>query len=84
METERITQLVVSILLAINAYFIRNLVQSLNDVKLELARLLTAQTYTQGALDNLDSETKDLYEKYGKLSTRVATLEANVKELKSS
>jgi len=79
-EEKTAEYIILSSLLAVNAFFIRNLVKSINDMKVELAKLLTSQKYTASSLETQAHEIKDLYEKYGSLSSRVITLEEKVKK----
>lgn len=67
--------IIVSCLLGINAFFIRSLVQSINEVKLELGKLITEHSNSKEKLSDHSEDLKDLYRRTNDQEAKIAVLQ---------
>ena len=67
--------IVVPVLLAVNAYFIKDLLNSINQVKLELARLLSQHDNSKEKIADHSEDIKDLYKQINGMRDRLHSIE---------
>lgn len=76
---EFLKYVIVVILLGANAFFIRSLVQSINEVKLELGKLVTEHSSSKEKLAAHSEDLKDLYKKTNDQEAEIAVLKEQMK-----
>jgi exosome complex RNA-binding protein Rrp4 len=84
MSIELLTLLgsIISILLAVNGYFFKELVQSTNDIKLKLSILITKHDNTEDLTKRNAANLTNLNERLHSLEARLLKLEAYNKNTK--
>tara|TARA_R110000787_G_scaffold5686_6_gene20543 strand:- start:5972 stop:6229 length:258 start_codon:yes stop_codon:yes gene_type:complete len=68
----------ISLLLMVNAFFIKDLVKSINEVKLELARLVEKHDSTSDKVNSNIEDIKDLYKTLNDIRDRLSKVEGDV------
>lgn len=68
----------ISLLLMVNAFFVKELVKSINEVKLELAKLVTQHDNTSDTVKVHAEDIKELYKNLNNIREKINKIEGRV------
>ena len=83
-DLSNLMYVLITVLLGVNAFFIKDLVKSINEVKLELGKLVTEHSNTKEISVTHSQDIRDLYNKTNDQENRLAVLESMCKEFKKN
>ena len=78
---EHIFELTISCLLAVNVYFLKDMVKGLNQVKVELGKLITSHDNTSENVKENSGDIKDLYKTVNTLRDKISKMEGELTHL---
>lgn len=74
-DLSHLMYVLITVLLGVNAFFIKDLVKSINEVKLELGKLVTEHSNSKATLGSHSEDLKELYKRTNDQEARLAVLE---------
>jgi hypothetical protein len=80
-ELAQLMYVLITILLGVNAFFIKDLVKSINEVKLELGKLVTEHSNTKEISVAHSRDIRDLYHRTNNQESKIAILETKIARL---